>query len=289
MVSRNLRTNNCQTVSRNSGENILLTFLRSSKLIWPSIFTTPWQKIIAATESTAQSHQKFSMYVEKDVEQPLRNFVTKEREMQAMSTIQGNLSAMAKELEEAQQRSEKLNKKSGKTNSLKIESAAQKLEAAGLQWDSQAPFVFEKLQACDETRLNHLRDVLTRYQTYETDQVESSRANAEAILNLLLEVDTAQEIQNFVKNTTQGRPKLERGGRRAPSSIGSNSLPIPSPSVEDDISEHSGKNDGLTGQYPNLIIFSNVPSLVFLPPPFLNHIVKGYDNLFYRCIVADYI
>jgi hypothetical protein len=169
--------------------------------------------------------------------------------MQSMATIQGNLSAMAKELEEAQQRSEKLTRKGGKANSLKVDNATQKLETASSQWNSQTPFVFEKLQACDETRLIHLRDVLTQYQTHEADRVERSRVNAEATLNLLLEVDTAQEVQNFVKNTMQGKPKLERSSRRTPSSTGSNSLPIPPPSVEDDTSEHSGRNDGSTGQY----------------------------------------
>ena len=214
------------------------------------IFTTPWQKIIAATESIAESHQIFAMNIEKDVETPLRTFSAKNREMQAMSTIQGNLVAMQKELDEAQQRADKLGKKGGKANSLKVDNASQKLEIANSQWDSQAPFVFEKLQAVDESRLNHLRDVLTQYETHEADQVERSRVTAETTLNSLLEVDTSQEIQNFARNATQGKPKVDRNTRRTSSSAGSNTLPpppIPKAPTGDGGSEHSGRNEGPSG------------------------------------------
>jgi F-BAR domain only protein len=205
---------------------------------------------VAATESIAQSHQTFATSIEKDVEQPLRNFAAKNREMQAMSTIQGNLIAIQKELDEAQLKADKLGKKGGKANSLKVDNASQKLESANSQWDSQAPFVFERLQAVDETRLNHLRDVLTQYQTHEADQVERNRVTAETTLNALLEVDTAQEIQNFAKNSTQGRPKLEKNSRRTSSSAGSNTFsppPIPKVSTEDGGSDHSGRNEGSSG------------------------------------------
>lgn len=214
------------------------------------IFTTPWQKIIAATESIAESHQTFAANIEKDVEQPLRTFAAKNREMQAMSTIQGNLVAMQKELDEAQLKADKLGKKGGKANSLKVDNVTQKLETANSQWDSQAPFVFEKLQAVDESRLNHLRDVLTQYQTHEADQVERNRVTAETTLNALLEVDTSQEIQNFARNTTQGRPKLERNTRRTSSSAASNTMPPPPVAkapVGDGGSEHSARNEGPSG------------------------------------------
>jgi hypothetical protein len=175
-----------------------------------------------------------------------------------MSTIQGNLVAMQKELDEAQVKADKLGKKGGKANSLKVDNASQKLETANSQWDSQAPFVFEKLQAVDESRLNHLRDVLTQYLTHEADQVERNRVTAETTLNSLLEVDTSQEIQNFAKNATQGKPKLERNARRTSSSAGSNTMPpppIPKFAAGDGGSEHSGRNEGSSGVCSCLIHF----------------------------------
>lgn len=65
------------------------------------------------------------------------------------------------------------------------------------QWNSQAPFIMEQLQAADESRCNHLRDVLTQYQTHEIDQVERNRLTAEQCLNVLLTVETADEIKLF--------------------------------------------------------------------------------------------
>jgi hypothetical protein len=214
-----------------------------------SIFTTPWQKIVTGTEAIAASHFLFATKIDKDVEQPLRSFVAKNREMQAIATMQGNLAAMAKQLEEAQDKADKLSKKGGKSSAVKVDQVAQKLEAASSEWDSQAPFVFEKLQAVDETRLNQLRDLLTQYQTHETDQVERSRVTAESTLNSLLEVDTAVEIHNFANNATQGKPKLERKTHRTSSSAAS-SLQVP-PSIEesarDNASQHSGKNEASSG------------------------------------------
>ncbi len=223
-ASRSLHINSPLTINQSWGNFFRCLVLSFQSDFCARIFTTPWQKIVQSTESIALSHQTFAMRIEKDVEQPLRNYATKNREMQAMITIQGNLGAMAKELDEAQQRADKLGKKGGKANSLKADNATQKLENATSQWDSQAPYVFEKLQALDETRLNHLRDVLTQYQTHEMDKVQQNRATAENVLNSLLEVETALEIQNFAKNTTQGKPKLERK-RRTSSSAGSNTIP----------------------------------------------------------------
>lgn len=214
-----------------------------------SVFTTPWGRIVSAAETIAQSHQEFAAGIERDVELPLRNFVSKNREMQAMTTIQGNLGSMAKELEDAQEKADKLNRKGGKASASKVEVATSKVEMARSQWYSQAPFVFEKLQAVDETRLNHLRDVLTQYQTHETDQVERSRVNAEQTLNALLEVDTTQEIRTFVNNTTRGKAIVEPRAR-APANVASTGHhPAPaSPALApDNASEHSGFNDGSSG------------------------------------------
>jgi hypothetical protein len=129
-----------------------------------------------------------------------------------MSTIQGNLAALAKEVDDAQLAADKLTKKGSKANTIKVDNAQEKLGIAASQWESQAPYVFEQLQAVDELRLNHLRDVLTQYETHESDQSARGQGTAEATLIALVEIDTSQEIRNFAKNTTQGRPNLS--GRR---------------------------------------------------------------------------
>lgn len=210
-----------------------------------SVFTAPWDKILQSTDAIAASHQLFAQRVEKDVEQSLRNFQNR-KEMQNIQTISLNLQTMSKELEEATEKSEKLTRKGGKANTQKVEQASARLESATGQWESQAPFIFETLQALDEQRINHIRDVLTQYGTHEVDQSSRTQKAAEEVLNTMLEINTAQEIQGFAQRTTAGKPRLERKSTTRQSSIaGSGNLAPPSVTGhEDDVSDHSIPREG---------------------------------------------
>jgi flagellar hook-basal body complex protein FliE len=166
---------------------------------------------VGATESIAQSHSHFANRIEADVERPLREFGANNRDMQAMSNIQGNLTALAKDIDSAQKKTGKLRDKGSKAKASAVADAVQETEKAELQWDSQAPYVYEQLQAIDETRLNHLRDVLTQFQTHEVDQVERSRTTAEETLNAMLNIETADEIQTYALRIRSGEgPKPSR-------------------------------------------------------------------------------
>ncbi|MCJ1260817.1 hypothetical protein MMC22_000680 [Lobaria immixta] len=167
------------------------------------VFQTPWQNIVSSTESLALSHGIFAQKIQVDAERPLREYQNKNREMQAMSTIQGNLASVGRGLENAQRRVEKI--KSGRSSATKVANATADVDAASQQWESQAPYVFERLQALDENRVNHLRDVLTQLQTHELDHLEKSRVAAESCLNTLLNVDTTDEISTFVARSSGGR------------------------------------------------------------------------------------
>ncbi|QSZ32769.1 hypothetical protein DSL72_002348 [Monilinia vaccinii-corymbosi] len=214
------------------------------------VFDSPWRKIVNSVELIADSHHNLSDRIAKDVEQPLRQFATQNREMQGMTTIQGNLTSMAKEFEDAHHASEKLSKKGGKASAQKVENAAAKLQNAEQQWQAQAPFIFESLQAVDERRLNHLRDVLTQLETHEADSIERSRIAVEQTLTALLEVNTAQEIRNWSGAATLGRAATDRTARQL-SSAGDggtgSALPIPPPTprsthsaAASDASKHEG-------------------------------------------------
>lgn len=129
-----------------------------------------------------------------------------------MSTVQGNLSALAKDVERAQQKVQKVH---GRGDSGKVESANTELGTAQSQWESQAPYIFENLQALDENRVNHLRDVLTQFQTHEVDMVEKNRVTAESCLNLLLNVETKDEITTFALRAQQQKPTLNSQKRQS--------------------------------------------------------------------------
>ncbi|KAI0199213.1 Muniscin C-terminal mu homology domain-containing protein [Astrocystis sublimbata] len=216
-------------------------------------FQAQWDRILQSVESVATSHHTFAAHIEKEVETPLRMFETR-REMQNLQTIQGNLQKVARELEEAQDKSDKLSRKGGKASAQKVDMAASKLESANNQWKSQAPFVFENLQALDESRMNQLRDCLTQYGTFEGEQAQKMQADTETVLNSLLDYNTNNEIQHFASKATAGRPKLEKrtttarqstsaGGTATPSPIGAvpPSLNMP---TEDDRSDHSVPKEG---------------------------------------------
>jgi hypothetical protein len=138
--------------------------------------------------------------IEVDVERPLREFANSNREMTAMSNMQGNLSHIARDVDRARQKLERLQSKG---DGGKIASATGEFENTQAQWESQAPYVFENLQAADESRWNHLRDVLTQFQTHEIDQVEKHRISAEQVLNILLSVETADEIKTFALSAAE--------------------------------------------------------------------------------------
>ena len=181
-----------------------------------SIFQMPWQRIVSGTENLAQSHEMLALKIETDVETPLRQFAAKNREMQSMTTIQGNLAAIAKDFDNAQKKAEKLRDKGGRTD--RAANATSSVDDASQQWESQAPYVFEQLQSLDESRVNFLRDALTQFQTHEVDQVERNRTSAESCLNALLNIETADEIKTFAAKISAGRESSTR--RRSSATAG---------------------------------------------------------------------
>ncbi|GKT45315.1 cytoskeletal protein syp1 [Colletotrichum spaethianum] len=233
----------------------LLTFKVPNSQSELGVFSGPWDKILQSVDSTAHSHHVFSSQLEKDVEGPLRNFQSR-KEMQNMQTISANLTAMARDLEDAQKKADALSRKGPKTNAQKMADATARLESATQQWDSQAPFIFETLQAIDEQRVNQLRDLLTQYETHESDQAQRNQARAADTLASMLEISTEQEIGSFKERVLSGKPRLEK---RATASRQSSNVPTsqtlvpppPAPSSigprDDDASDHSGLADGKGG------------------------------------------
>ncbi|KAI5211707.1 hypothetical protein AUEXF2481DRAFT_29759 [Aureobasidium subglaciale EXF-2481] len=215
------------------------------------IFSVPWTTLTSALETLAESHQVLAQRIEVDVERPLRDFGSNSREMQAMSTIQGNLTSMARDVENAQKKSERLNNK-GSNNAGRADS---ELEGAQSQWSAQAPYVFESLQSLDESRLNHLRDVLTQFQTHEIDAIEKTRVSAESVLNILLNIETADEIKTYALRVASGDivPKEKPRSRQsmfippslAPSTQHDDSASVRSgPAPVDQLPESKGKQKG---------------------------------------------
>ncbi|CRG89572.1 Formin-like protein 14 [Talaromyces islandicus] len=230
------------------------------------IFQLPWKRIINATESLAASHETLASKIEQDVEKPLRDYGTNNRDLSSMPSIHSDLVNLSKSLDAAQKKLEKAKEKRSKGTDKAI-AASSSLAEATQQWESRAPFVFEQLQSVDESRLNHLRDVLTQLQTHEVDQVERSRQTAESCLNALLNVQTADEIKTFAAKVSGGREptSLRRSSSTAAappapapsapvSTAPANTHPVdlpPPPRIQDDAaSQHSNRSGRISREPP---------------------------------------
>lgn len=212
------------------------------------VFQIPWARIIESVEHIARSHHVFAERIEQDVEQPLRAYQQR-RDIQSMHNISTNLGAMAKDLEDAQERADKLNRKGNKASAQKVDTATSRLESATQQWESQAPFVFETLQALDESRVNQLRDLLTQYQTSEADQAQRAQSNTAETLAAMLEISTEKEIRDFVQRTTAGRPGIptRSSTRRSPAA---GTRPVSSAGAPPSLLPGATNNSTLSGPAP---------------------------------------
>ncbi|KAG6039400.1 hypothetical protein E4U41_002706 [Claviceps citrina] len=163
------------------------------------VFQPSWSRIINAVETMAQSHHMLADKIEEDLEQPLRGFQQRQDYVN-MHEMSSNLSALAKKIE-----------KPGKRDNRTVNQQ---------EWESTAPYIFEKLQEVDESRVNHLRDILTLYQTHEADQAERARGIAGQTLALVIEVKTEEEIRDFASSTVAGfPPPPTRGSTRRSSTV----------------------------------------------------------------------
>ncbi|KAL2855875.1 Muniscin C-terminal mu homology domain-containing protein [Aspergillus pseudoustus] len=204
------------------------------------IFQIPWQRIVNSVEMVATSHETLAQKIDEDVERSLREYSTKNKELAAMPGVQSDLTNLARNLESSQKKVDKAKEK-GPKGADKLSSAIAAAQEVNQQWESRAPYVFEQLQAADESRLNHLRDVLTQLETHESDSIERCRQAAESCLNVLLNVETADEIKTFAAKVNGGRPVAPLRQQTSPTA--EPPLPPP-PRIHDDAASQRSESSG---------------------------------------------
>lgn len=209
------------------------------------VFGGPWSRIVESTSTLATSHANFAAKIDLEVERPIRDFAIRNSEWAGMKMMEGNLGAAAKAIDAAEERAEKLRKRGQKAKAQQVMEAANAVSNANAEWDSQAPFVFEKLQAADESRCNSLRDALTRLQTLELDHAQSSMQAAEATLTVILDISTSDEIKSFAAKATHGQPRMERKSSRSGPAGPHQSTP--SIVADDSVSFQSSHSGGTAG------------------------------------------
>ena len=169
-----------------------------------SVFAAPWTTITSSIETIADSHAALASKIEAEAEQPLRQFASSSREMSAVSTMRGNLVAMAKDVDKAQQKLSKIQNKGDRADSSKVASFNQELETALSDWKSQAPYVFENLQALDDSRFSRLKESLTQLVMNDNEAAQrSSSAWAPGCLDAVLNTQPSDEITAFALRSVQ--------------------------------------------------------------------------------------
>ena len=227
------------------------------------IFSGPWSRIVDSTGALATAHHEFAHKLDVEVERLIRDFALRNQEWSGMKTMEVNLSATAKAIDVAEERVEKLRKRGQKAKAQQVAEAATSAANAHSEWESQAPFVFEKLQAADESRCNILRDALTRLHTLELDHAETIKQSAETNLTAILDTNTNDEIKAFANKALHGHHRVERKPSRT---INHGPHPSGTPSIVTDDSgsvQSSGSGGGgggtsAGGREPMLLHGTNI-------------------------------
>lgn len=201
-----------------------------------------------STTAIAQAHQHLADKIAAEVEHPIREFILRNNDWAGMKNMEGNLTVIAKSIESAEEKAEKLKKRGTKAKAQQVADAATAVQNAYADWDSQAPFVFERFQVADEARCNNLKDALTRLQTLELDRTQTSMQAVEGTLAQMLDIDATQETKAFANKATGGRQTMARRQSRT-SSRGTGAAVNPStPSIitDDAVSVQSSQSGGIT-------------------------------------------
>ncbi|KAK9472578.1 Muniscin C-terminal mu homology domain-containing protein [Dipodascopsis tothii] len=206
-------------------------------------FGATWTGFVQSAGQAADASSMFVQRLARDVIKPTGEG-TATRDWQEMRAIEEHLATVARGIDEAEERVDKVKKKGARVGATRVAGAHQDVNNAIAEWDNQAPLVFDKFQGIDEGRLLLLKNVLTRYQTCEVDKAQTVVSVCEGNLNSLLSFEPADEVQLFATQiATNGAPAELREPARpraAPAPA-----PVPAParrrgSVQpDDKSTHS--------------------------------------------------
>ncbi|KAF3312486.1 hypothetical protein TWF173_007097 [Orbilia oligospora] len=202
------------------------------------LFQAPWQRIVSSTNTLAHSHHVYCQKLELEVERPIREFSTSNKEWASLRTMEGNLNGLAKSIDTNEDKVEKLKKKGKRAEPSKVAEATAGLKEALTNWESQSPFIFEQFQAVDEARVTQLRESLTRMQTLELDQMDHHKTLMEATVQSLLDVNTIDEIKAFAHRVC-GNKSSASIGSRPPSQRAPPAIQTPSIVTDDSISVQS--------------------------------------------------
>lgn len=157
-------------------------------------YNAAWEQIKLHVGNVASSHATLARRIASELENPLRSFATSS-DLANISNYENNLQSLAETQETAKHKSEKAKAK-GKAKKQE-EKARQENDARAL-WETESPLIFEKMQTIDEARMTLLKDIFVKCMMMEVEVSQSSVNGSERVINSLLSLAPAKEVETFV-------------------------------------------------------------------------------------------
>ncbi|KAI1316777.1 hypothetical protein EDD11_009516 [Mortierella claussenii] len=171
--------------------------------------TAPWEKLNAESVELATLHGQFSLRISNEIERPLRDFARTHPEWQNLALAEGNCNRLAKEFDEKQVKVAKYTKTAEKLSGKKGEAAEQKLmdytkqlENTRTAWRLEGPVVLQKYQGLDQSRLEHLKQIVTAFEAIQTEIVLQIAEMSGRTSTSIAEFDPVMDMELFASEAS---------------------------------------------------------------------------------------
>lgn len=154
------------------------------------LFEATWTTIIRSTHETADASNAFAHKIQHDVEHPLRRFCVKSPQWADMKVLHGELETLGQLFKNSESGNKKRHGDSP--------------EEVRQQWENQAPYILEQVETIDESRLGHLKNLLTTFGTLEADRSEKTLKISEKVLNNILSYEPIDDVAAFAALVGKG-------------------------------------------------------------------------------------
>jgi hypothetical protein len=180
-----------------------------------------WGRIKSEWEETATLHIKFAENILDQVEKPVRDCATREESWLSLRSLEISAQKLAKELEEKENKLSKAKKgsstglamiQSTAGNERRMADLAVRSDELRAQWRRDASTLLLRYETVDRSRLNNLKEAVTKLQTLQSDH---GRAHAELLdrtLAIAFDFDPEEDIARVCAATVGTEANNYGGG-----------------------------------------------------------------------------
>ncbi|KAF9580750.1 hypothetical protein BGW38_002476, partial [Lunasporangiospora selenospora] len=179
-------------------------------------FNAAWERLSAETVEIATLHGQFSLRIANEIEKPLRDFARTHSEWQNLTLAEANCNRIAKEFDEKTTKVTKYTRAVERTTGKKSGAAEQKLmdytkqlESLRTAWRLEGPVVLQKYQDVDQSRLEHLKQVVLAFEAIQSEIALQVDQISTQCISLAAEFDSLTDIEVFAAETSTDLHSLQ--------------------------------------------------------------------------------